>query len=303
MLTKTSPLNNYLLLILLSVIWGGQFLANDLSLRQLSPLSICALRILLGLATIQAIIWFVKIKPQNNPRTNAKMWLFYAILGIFEIIIPMYTVPWGQQVVPSSTASILIATIPIFTIILSAFLPKEKLGVRDWIAVVLGFAAMCILSGVTNLNMFLLGELFGEVAILIGSFSLAVFLVLARKIPKEISSLIVTRNFLLASFVLVVPFAAIYDHWWLMPRLDLTTIVAMLFLGTQCTGTAFIILMLLIERGGPVFASFSNYLIPFTGVLLGVVFLGEKLHNNSLVALLLIFCGLFIREYKFKLKK
>ncbi len=296
----SSRTNNYLLLILLSIIWGGQFLANDLSLRQLSPLSICAMRTVLGLLTLQLIIFFMSIKPQNNPKNSPKMWLFYALLGLFEIVLPMYLIPWGQQRVASSMAAVLIATIPIFTIFITAFIPRENLNIKDWITVILGFTAMIILSGITQGNIGFLNELEGELAVLGGSLCLAIFMVLAKLIPANVSPLIATRNFLWTSCLMIVPFAAVYDKWWLLPHLNSDTTLSMLFLGTQCTGTAFVILMFLIERAGPVFASFTNYLVPFTGISLGVVFLHEKLDNTYLLAIGLIFLGLFIREYNFK---
>jgi len=72
---------------------------------------------------------------------------------------------------------------------------------------------------------------------------------------------------------------------------------AITVLGTLCTGLVYFLYMALIQKAGPTFASFSNYLVPLFGVMLGALFLGEQIHPTTGVALALILGSVAMNQW------
>ena len=68
------------------------------------------------------------------------------------------------------------------------------------------------------------------------------------------------------------------------------------YLGAICTGIVYWVYFKLIDDKGPTFASFSNYLVPLTGVLLGVLTLGEPLSSKKILSLFIVILGIAVSE-------
>ncbi|MGX9080198.1 EamA family transporter, partial [Klebsiella pneumoniae] len=72
---------------------------------------------------------------------------------------------------------------------------------------------------------------------------------------------------------------------------------AVVMLGIFCTGLVYFLYMALIQKAGPTFASFSNYLVPLFGVMLGAMFLGEQIQSTTGVALALILGSVALNQW------
>ena len=75
-----------------------------------------------------------------------------------------------------------------------------------------------------------------------------------------------------------------------------TSLIALLYLGIFPTAVAFLLRFYIIVKAGPVFLSYVAYLIPCFAIILGFVFLGEKISNNILIGLLFILIGTFVGQ-------
>ena len=75
------------------------------------------------------------------------------------------------------------------------------------------------------------------------------------------------------------------------------TLIILAFLGLVPTAGANLIRVLLIRSAGPVFMSLTNYQVPMWSVILGILVLGEPVHNSLFIALILILCGVGLSQY------
>ena len=89
-----------------------------IAVQEIGPITLVAFRVLFGLLfgvivlSIQRIQW---------PRT-AKEWIPLFALGITNIAIPFFLISWGELSIDSAVASILNATVPLFTILIAHYL-------------------------------------------------------------------------------------------------------------------------------------------------------------------------------------
>lgn len=281
---------NYLLLLGVGMIWGSQFLLNEIAITAFTPAVIAAGRTAIGFATLSILVLATShTPPPERPRPG--LWRHYFLIGLFEATLPFTLVAWGQERVDSALAAILMGTVAIFAIILAAvFVKGERLRLGNALGVALGFAGVVVLIGPGALTG-ILGSVLGELAVLAGALSFAISLLLIKRLPADIPVMVKARNILLCASLQIVPLTLVLERG---ATLDPAwpAMLAVLALGTLCAGVVYVLFVALIDRAGPTFASFSNFLVPLVGVLLGVLFLGERLEAADLMALALIILGL-----------
>ena len=100
----------WLMLIILSILWGGSFFFVEVILQDLAALTIVTLRLLL--ATF--VLWGVALYLNLQVPKSAKIWLAFLVMGLLNNAIPFTLIVWGQTQIASSLASILNAAMPFF---------------------------------------------------------------------------------------------------------------------------------------------------------------------------------------------
>ena len=283
--------NKYLLLTFIGLIWGSQFVFQKIALTSLTPQLVGVGRAVVGFITLFIICKVLKVKSKSNTP-----WRIYMLIGLLEASIPFTLIPWGQQYVSSSIASVLIGTIPFFVILFTPLLNGGNTISRSSIvSVVVGFFGLISLFAPE----ILLGEnsfsVWGPTAILVASASFSVALLLLSKCGDE-HPLIVARNVLGAASLQILLISLFTSS---VPKnVTFDSILSILYLGVMCAGVVYFLYMVLITKAGPVFTSLTNYLVPTFGVLIGVIFAHEHVDLNIWIALALILVAVAFNQDK-----
>ena len=133
---------NWLLLMILSAIWGGAFTLNKSALVFYSPEFIVFARLVIG----SFILFILLMIIYRKITIYIKDWPYYLFMSTVGIVAPFILIVYGQKNIDSSLAGILMATMPISTIILShIFLHDEKLTKSKFIGFIIAFVGICIL--------------------------------------------------------------------------------------------------------------------------------------------------------------
>ncbi len=274
-------LRNYLFLFGVGLIWGSQFLFQQMAVVDLPPVWVGAGRSLTGFVTLLLMCRLLRITGKGG------QWLKFSLIGLLEATIPFVMVAWGQQYLDTAIAAILMGTVPFFTATLAPLVIKgARITIVDMSSIILGLLGLLVLfypdlsSGAIQTN------LMGAAAIIFAAACFAVALLLLKSVSKE-HPLIVARNILGVATIQILMVAMVLSP---VAQLKPTTssISAVLYLGVMCAGLVYFLYMTLIKNAGPVFASFSNYLVPMVGVLLGATFNNEALTIYTWVALAII---------------
>jgi drug/metabolite transporter (DMT)-like permease len=285
----------YILLSLLIVMWGSAFAALKISLLTIPPLWVMSLRLIIGSLTIAIVFLIMKKK---LPLT-VEFWKWSLLIGFLGFSVPFSIISWGAQYIPSSLVAILMGANPIITLILAYFfLPNSSLNFRMKIGVFIGLIGIILLIGFGNINSDLYkGQfIYGQLAVLTGTFSFAIASILLKNSPQEHSFERALGSLICGSFIGLFLAYFFSKSPLQIYQISSESAVSLVLLGIFPTGIATVIWFKIISLKGPLFLSLVNYLIPIWALILGILLLSEKINFIIGFGLILITIGVWMIE-------
>ncbi len=273
---------SWLSLIVLASIWGASYMFIKIGLRDLSAPVIAWARI--GLA---ALVLVPLAASQGALRGVKGQVGTLAILAAVQVAGPFLLIGLGEQEISSALAGILVATAPIFTVVLAIWVDHEEraAGMR-LVGIVLGIAGVVALFGV-DLSGSSLAILGGLAVVLAGlGYAIGGFIVKRRFAGSE--PIGVAAWVMVASTILLTPAAAVTAP---SSAPELGPVAAVAVLGVLGTGVAFAIFYTLIRSVGPGRSLLVAYLAPAFAVGYGATLLDESITVATVAGLLLIVAG------------
>lgn len=291
---KRTALLDWLILAGLIVAWGSSFAMTKIAVAHLSAAWIMALR----LAIAACVLVPYAMLRGHNFNLPKETWARYSWLGLIGHAAPFFLISWGTNFVPSGVSGLLMGTIPLFLVVLAHFfLANERLTVPKALGFVLGFAGIFVLIGPKAiLNLSMSGEaLAGELAILLGCLCYSIHGVTAKRFGFS-NPILQTAAVCAAAAAMGLIFAGLTDP--LDPRgIPSVALWSVAGLGLLPTAFASLLMYVLIQRAGPSFVAYSNYLVPVYALLFGALLMREPLSVNIAFALALILSGIAISRW------
>jgi drug/metabolite transporter (DMT)-like permease len=286
---------DWMLLLALVAMWGSSFMFNRIAVASLPPWTVVAGRI--GIAALVLILIVHALGRRLPP--PGREWAPFVLIAVIGNAVPFYLITWGQQVVESALAGILMAVMPLATIVLAHFLiAGEHLTRQRAAGFATGFLGIVLLMGPAALAG-IGGEavrIISQLAVLGGALCYALQSVLTRLIVKG-DVMVAAAGTLLVASVIVVPVALWLDRPWLLAP-SVSSAAAVVWLGVGPTAVATILYFMLIRSAGPSFMSLVNYLSPGVAVMLGLLVMGETPSANAYFGLALILAGIAVTQWR-----
>jgi drug/metabolite transporter (DMT)-like permease len=266
----------------LAALWGASYMFIKIALDDLSDIAIVFLRTALGAAVIAPFALqrgaFAKARPYLG-------WLL--LIAAIQITLPFLLITIGEHHVDSSMAGILVASAPIFTVLIAlAAVPDESVHGWSLAGVALGIVGVGLLFGVDLGGDS--GALLGGAGILLASVGYAAGALIAKRKIHDVPPVGVAGSIMGLGALLLLPALP-----WALPSEapGLDTAGAMVALGAGGTGIAFLIFYTLNADIGPARASIVAYIAPGFSVFYGVAFLDEGFTVSTAAGLVLILLG------------
>ena len=277
------------LLLALSVIWGGSFFFNGIAVRELPAATIVALR--LGVAA--AILWAVVAARGVAMPRGAGVWGAFAIMGFLNNAVPLTLIVVGQTHMASGLASILNATTPLFGVLVAhVFTADEKLTGGRLLGVVVGLAGVAAMIGADALGRFGV-DVRSELAALGAAVSYAFAGAYGRRFrAMGHAPMAVATGQVTSAALMLAPVALVFDRPWTLPAPHAATMLAILGLAALCTALAYVLYFRILATAGATNVLLVTLLVPVTAVLLGALFLGERLQARQFAGMATIAFGL-----------
>jgi drug/metabolite transporter (DMT)-like permease len=273
---------SWISLIVLASIWGASYMFIKIGLRDMSAPMIAWARI--GLAALVLVPLAASQGALRVPRGQLGT---LTILAATQVAGPFLLIALGEHHISSALAGILIATAPIFTVILAIWVDHEERaeGMR-LVGVLLGIAGVIALFGVdlSGSGMAILGGL----AVVLAGLGYAVGGLIVKHRFAGSEPIGVAAWVMVASTVLLTPAAAVTAP---SSAPELGPIAAVAALGVLGTGIAFAIFYTLIRSVGPGRSLLVAYLAPAFAVVYGATLLGESITVTTVAGLVLIIGG------------
>ncbi|UWR45806.1 DMT family transporter [Phaeobacter inhibens] len=285
---------NWAKLLFLGVIWGASFMAVSLALRGFPPMTIAALRILIGALCLLAVIRVMGIQlPALRTHDGRIIWACAFGMGFFSNALPFTLLSWGQTYVASGFAGVCMAVVPLFVLPLAHLLvPGEHMTLRRTISFLIGFAGVVVLIGLDAFRSAGTDfESLARLACLGAALCYAIGSIITRLCPK-VNMLSLSAAALLCGAAMMTPAALWAEGVPDLPAIQ--PLAAVIYLGLLPTALAQVLLVQVARSAGPAFLSTVNYQVPVWSVIFGAALLGETLPPQLFAALALILGGLLL---------
>jgi drug/metabolite transporter (DMT)-like permease len=279
----------------LALIWGGSFLLMKVGLQALAPVQIATLRIVCGAVTVLVTALAMGVR---LPRWG-RVWAHLFVAGFVLCSLPFTLFPLGEERVSSALAGIGNATTPLSAVLFTLLLLRaERADRRTLLAVVAGFLGVVVIlqpwqaQGRPDALGFAMTLLAGA------SYGLGWTYVKRFLAKDDIGGLGMPAAQLVMAAAQMAVVTLVW--WWLHRDGDPTGIpapwspvpgsgpvlwpvVAVLVLGVVGTGLAFALQYDVVREVGPTVGATVTYVIPVVAVVLGIVFLHERLQWPQVV--------------------
>ncbi len=275
----------------LCLAWGFAFLLVAIGLESFPPLTLVTLRLAVGALLVYIIM---RWQGYRLPRER-RWWGYFAVLTLLGNLVPFTLITWAQQRIASSQAGLLMALVPISTMLLAHFfVDYERLTPQRILGVTIGFAGVATLIGGEALSGLGGAQLWPQLAVVLATFSYAVCNVYAKRLP-HLNGLAKAAGSLIVGALLMLPFSIVIEQPW---QLQVSTgpLLATIVLGVFSTGLASWVYFVVVSNCGPNFLSLINYIIPGLSFAAGVFLLGEPASGSQFLGLLAICSGIAISQ-------
>lgn len=275
----------------LSLAWGFAFLLIAVGLQSFPPLTLVTLRLFLG-----ALMLYIIMRRQGLALpTDTRWWLYFAVLSVTGNLIPFTLISWAEVHIASGQAGLLMALMPISTMLLAHFfVAHEQVTPARLLGVIAGFAGVAVMVGADALGGLGGVRLIAQLAVITATFSYAVNSIFAKRLPP-LNGLVVATGSLIAGTLLLLPFSLFIDQPWQL-QTSLGPWLATIVLGLFSTGLATWIYFIVVSDCGPSFMSMINYIIPALSFAAGALLLGESVNAWQFVGLAAICCGIALSQ-------
>lgn len=273
-------------LVLLAALWGASFLFMRIAAPAFGALPLAELRVAIAAAFLLPLL--VARGDLGALRANA---LPAGLIGVVNSALPFTLYAYATLSISAGFASILNATVPIWTAAIGALWLRQRIGARQRLGLLLGvLGVLALVWGKVDLRpgSSQWSVTLAVAAALAATFAYGVSGHLARRWQAGVAPLVTATGSQVGAAIFLAGPAA-----WLWPAQPPPAMpwLAALLLGVACTGVAYLLYFRLIARTGAVNAASVTFLIPLFGTLWGALFLDEQVTLQMLFGGAVVLAG------------
>ena len=281
----------WILLTLLSFIWGASFLFIELALEVMGPVTLVFFRVLVGAL---CLLLYLRFRRKSLPMTP-HFWAPVFMMGILNNVIPFSLISYGQVFITGGMASIVNANTAFFGVIVAAlFIADERLKLRRVIGVMIGISGVVIVVGPQNLADFNPASV-GQLAVVGATLSYALASVWAKLRLQGYDSELIACGTLSAATISIAPLM-----FWLegMPHFTINMDLIGVFIGLGAFGTAFAYLLYfkILNMTGASNLMLVTIIVPIFAVILDAMVLSQFISLADMVGFVIVAVGLAIMD-------
>lgn len=269
-LSKDAGFTKWLILIVLSLIWGSSFILIKKGLTGFGFVEAASIRLMAGAAV------FLPVALTQYTKIPRDRWPFLVLITFIGMFIPAFLFTLAQQHVQSAVAGMLNALTPIFTLIFSWLLFKTSHKPIHVFGLFLGLASAVLLIIERSDSAFSFNIFAGLIVLATVCYGLNINIVKnhLNEVPSlALSSVSVSMGGMLSFLFIFLPrhenYAMTPERWW--------PLAALVALGILSTAMAQVLFYKLIKETSAIFASSTTYTMPIVAVGWGL-FDGEAFH-------------------------
>jgi drug/metabolite transporter (DMT)-like permease len=263
------------LLLICNFIWGSQFVLVKVVQDQMGPL----FATLLPMAMATVLLEFLTPRLRPGQLRRADVWGFFA-LGVLGQVFAQVFITWGVRLSLASNAALLSLALPVLTSLMAFLILREHMSRVRWISLALAILGSLVCSGIdwSGLGMGDRRYLWGNLMILLSVSGSAFYNVYSKRLLERYDPLQVLLYSYYAVLLVLAPltYRMEPESFQAVPAYSWQVWGALAALAVLQYGLSMVLFLRVLTRLDATQAAVSNYLIPFFGLALAGVVLGEK---------------------------
>ncbi len=288
----------YLLLILTTLFWSGNFVISRGMHAAIPPFALSFWRWALALL-ILSFFGLRHLLAQKELAIQHKSFLIIqGLLGVAGFNTFIYC---AMQTTTAINAALVNSCTPIFIVLISWVRFNERLSLRQWFGVVCSLCGvMLIISHGDLWTLFHLQFNRGDILVFIAACLWAFYSVNLKKYPRGLHPLAYQTAIAMVGLTTLLPLYLLEISSGKTMELTAATVTTIFYVAVFASVLAFIFWNRAVSSLGANIAGPFIHLMPAFSTILAVLFLGESLTKNHIIAILLIFGGIFIITFRAK---
>ena len=305
---QLSKLHFNLMMAVCVIFWAFAFPLIKIGLEELSFINLTIMRFFIVVIVILVILL---LQYKRFSKIHKKDILPIFLLGFFGVIVYHLGLNYGERLISPGTASLIIATIPIFIVILARVFLKEKIGMKKLIGITIAICGVILISlwGTLEATKESIIEpinqmeyIYAPIAVLIAAIMGAIYTIAGKKLLERYSGFSLTIYAMLFGSIGLIPFlnkSLIYE----LSNLSSTGWFAIIFLGIFSTIIGYGIWYIALEMKSASEISIYLYAIPVITTIISYIWLGYHITGYYFLGGSLIILGLIFVNFKNNNKK
>jgi len=294
---RRSPVQCFLVLILVNLMWAFQFSGAKIATERLGPIAVALIPLALSTLLFAPLLRINRGK-KPPPRWTPIVWRDLILASTLGIIPAQLGLTWGVEHSLASNASVLTLTIPVLTAIMAVMLLGERMTPVRWLSFALAIAGVLMVSDIDwkSVSIFRGSYLFGNLLILASCLGSAFYNTYTKKLLETFNPVeLLVYSFLVTDIELAL-MMFVFERAPVPAFLDLGIGVwaSLLTIAIFSLSASMLLYFWVIEKIDVTQASLSIYLLPVFGVLLSTVVVREKITAHLIFGGLLVFSGTFL---------
>lgn len=291
---KNSKYLPFIIITILSLIWGSTWVAIKIGLENLPPFLSAGWRFLTA-----SLVLFIYARKAKLPfPRDLHSHLFLLVFSVINFTASYALVYWGEQYINSGLTSILFSVMPFYTALISIkVLPSEQINLKKMTGITIGFLGVVIIFS----DQFYLTHplsIYGMIAVLLSPAFSAWGTLLGKKArdsyhPVTLNTLPVFYTGLTFMLMhIIFEQSTTFEYTW-------SGVFSMAYLGIVGTAVTFVLYFWLLKSVSAVTMSLITYITPPMALIWGWIIYDEMITLKLIIGMLVIFSGIaIVRRWK-----
>ena len=269
----------------LGVVWGIPYLLIKIAVQEVDPAVV-----VLGRSALGALVLLPLVVARREVLPVLRRWRPLLAYTVVEIVIPWCFLSSAEQRLPSSTAGLLLAAVPLVGVAVAVVSGRpEPLSRTNWLGILAGMLGVAALVGLDVGGSDLVGV--GEMVAVVVGYAIGP-VILARRMSDLPGTGVVALSLAITA-VVSVALVPLLGSW--PTRLPSAGVLgAIVALALVCSAAGFLLMFALVAEIGPVRMTMITYVNPAVAVIAGALVLHERVTVWTLVGFALVLTGSFL---------
>lgn len=279
--------------ILLTILfWGVSASSNKIVLREVPPATLALIRFII--ASVVLFILNIRMNPEVKlQRADVKKMILGGTIGVTVYFI---FENYGLRFISAANATILLASIPLFTVVIEGIVFKKKIGTKKMLGVILSLLGVILVIG----NSISVDKgpdvIIGTLLMLGAALSWVIYSLINKSLDGSYPTIFLSTYQSIIGGLFLIPFALLERKEW--QPISLISWVNILYLALFCSALCYILYLYALKHLGPSQTNVYINLMPFIGVIAAFLILGERLYSLQLLGGLIIILGIFVVNHR-----